>query len=346
VANLLPALVGGEAPHWLPRRASECRRHVVLVIDGIGWHQLDERRASAPTLAAMSGGPITTVAPSTTATGLTSIATGTPPGEHGVVGYRMWERGDVVNCLRWTVAGKDVRQRLDPTRVQPVTPFVGTKPVVVTKGEFAKTGFTAAHLRGGVHRGWRTTSGIAVEVGAAIAAGEPLVYAYYDGLDKIAHEYGLGAHYEAELAFVDRLVADVRAVLPDDVALVVTADHGQVHVGDNVRKLDPSLVAMCHGQSGEGRFRWLHTRRVSDVHAQAAEQFGDVAWVVTAEQVCDEGWFGPVVTTAARARLGDVALVASAPVSFDDPADTGELKLVGRHGSLTAAEMHVPLLVS
>ena len=28
-----------------------------------------------------------------------------------------------------------------------------------------------------------------------------------------------------------------------------------------------------------------------------------------------------------------------------DPADTGELRLVGRHGSLTAAEMLVPLAV-
>jgi hypothetical protein len=43
-------------------------------------------------------------------------------------------------------------------------------------------------------------------------------------------------------------------------------------------------------------------------------------------------------------RLGDVALVPFEPTAFMDPADTGELRLVARHGSLTAAEMTVPLL--
>jgi hypothetical protein len=43
-------------------------------------------------------------------------------------------------------------------------------------------------------------------------------------------------------------------------------------------------------------------------------------------------------------RLGDVALVPYAPIAFLDPADTGETGLVARHGSLTPAEMLVPLL--
>jgi hypothetical protein len=71
-----------------------------------------------------------------------------------------------------------------------------------------------------------------------------------------------------------------------------------------------------------------------------------VAWVRTRDEVVDEGWFGPEVSPAARARLGDVALVAREPVSFDDPEDTGLFHLIGRHGSLTSAEMAVPLLAA
>ena len=52
-----------------------------------------------------------------------------------------------------------------------------------------------------------------------------------------------------------------------------------------------------------------------------------------------------LVTDATRQRLGDVALVAREPVSYVDAADTGPFELIGRHGSLTAAEMYVPLLV-
>ena len=80
------------------------------------------------------------------------------------------------------------------------------------------------------------------------------------------------------------------------------------------------------------------------VATQAA--YGDVAWIVSREQVLDEGWFGPAVSAPVAARLGDVALAAHAPVSFHDPADTGPFPLVCRHGSLTSAEVLVPLLAA
>jgi hypothetical protein len=66
---------------------------------------------------------------------------------------------------------------------------------------------------------------------------------------------------------------------------------------------------------------------------------------VSRDQTVDEGWWGERVTDASRHRLGDVALVAHAPISFHDAADSGPFQLIGRHGSLTAAEMYVPLLV-
>jgi hypothetical protein len=39
-----------------------------------------------------------------------------------------------------------------------------------------------------------------------------------------------------------------------------------------------------------------------------------------------------------------VCLVAKGTLAFHDPADTGPFHLVGRHGSLTSAEMYVPLI--
>jgi hypothetical protein len=65
---------------------------------------------------------------------------------------------------------------------------------------------------------------------------------------------------------------------------------------------------------------------------------------VTRDQVVADGWLGPVVTEAALARLGDVAVVARGDIAFHDPLDTGPYELVGRHGSMTPAEMLVPLL--
>jgi hypothetical protein len=326
---------------------------VLLVVDGLGWVQLQARRDLAPVMARLDGGPITSVAPTTTAAAMTSITTGLPPGEHGVVGYRVRvaapERAGgegVLNVLRWRIGGEDARTIVEPAWLQPHPAFRGRPVPAVTRAEFARTGFSAAHLAGARLVGWRMPSTLVVEVGRLLAGGDRFVFAYYDGVDKVAHEYGLGAHYEAEVAAVDRLVGDLIAVLPDDAALVVTSDHGQVAVGDAVVTLDAELVAATTLLSGEARFRWLHTDDPGGVAARARDLYGEVAWVATRKELIDAGWFGPTVTPEAEARLGDVALVPFEPIGFLDPADTGETRLVARHGSLTAAEVLVPLLVA
>lgn len=352
VRGLIPAFLaprGAATPDWIPPVAATARQVVLFVVDGLGWDQLQERRHLAPNLAAMSGGPITTVAPTTTATALTSITTGLTPGEHGLIGYRIDVGGDVLNVLRWYADRQgDGRRLYEPARMQPFAPFMGEDVPVVSKAELEQSAFSAAHLRGSRPCGWRAASSLPVTVAELLRAGERFVYAYYDGVDKIAHERGFGAYYDAELVAADRLVGEVIAALPPGAAVVVTADHGQVQVGANTLPPATELARFVHHSSGEGRFRWLHARpgAAADLAAAALELHGDVAWIVTREQTLDEAWFGPVVSPPVQARLGDVALVAHADVSFDDPADSGPFPLVCRHGSMTPAEVYVPLVAA
>jgi len=341
-----------EPPGWLPAPAHEPRQIVLLVLDGLGWEYLQASDA-APTLRGAAGGPITSVAPTTTATALTSLTTGTPPAAHGVVGYRVRVDTDgagpgaeVMNVLRWRTARGDARRTVPPARFQPVAPFGGRAVTAVTRAEFAATGFTAAHLSGAHLAGWSVPSALVVRVRQLLEAGHTFLYVYYDGLDKVAHEHGLGEFYRAELGAVERLVGDLLASMPPGAVLVVTSDHGQVEVGGAVRLLDPALFDALELLSGEGRFRWLHVRpgALDDVVAGARRAHGDEAWVCTRQEAEADGWFGGPLSAAVAGRLGDVAVVAHAPVAFLDPADTGETRLMGRHGSLTSAEMLVPLL--
>jgi hypothetical protein len=76
----------------------------------------------------------------------------------------------------------------------------------------------------------------------------------------------------------------------------------------------------------------------------ARERHGHHAWVLTRAEVIDAGWFGGPPKEAAAARLGDVVLAAREDVAFLDPADLGEARMRCRHGSVTPAEMYVPLL--
>ena len=349
VTNVVPALLElAETPRWLPAPA-RAEQVVLLVLDGLGWEQLQERRHLAPVLCSMAGGPITTISPSTTSTALTSITTGLPPGEHGIVGYRMWVESEVLNVLRWSTPRGDSRQVHLPDVLQPHEPFGGQRPPVVTRMEFVRTGFTQAHLAGTRFHGYRVASTLVTHVRDLVGAGEPFVYAYYEGVDKVAHEYGLGRFYDAELAAVDRLVAELLGSLPPHCSLVVTADHGQVETGSNIVEPHVDVLAHTAAQSGEARFRWLHARpgRARALLEAAQEHHGGAqAWVASREQVLAEGWLGPKVSEAAAARLGDVALVAKGTLAFHDPADSGPFALIGRHGSLTPAEMWVPLLAA
>ena len=340
----------GRRPNWFPQPLQDAERIVLLVIDGLGYEQLQRHAHIAPNLMSLVGGPITTIAPSTTASALTSLVTGASPAEHGIVGYRMDMGDSIMNSLRWWSETRDLRKVHPPATVQPIPPFVGMTIPVVSRAELEGSAFTEAHLRGSRPCGWRAASSIVAQCANLISSGEKFVYAYYDGVDKIAHERGFGAYYDSEIAATDWLVGSLLNTLPSGTTLAITADHGQVQVGDNVVHLSDDIKASLHHQSGEGRFRWLHAKRgqESDLLQIATDSYSDIAWVASRDQVIEEAWLGPArggrIADQVKRRLGDVALVPFTATTFDDPLDSGPFSLVCRHGSLTADEMFVPFL--
>ena len=120
VCNVVPSLLGGfnEPPAWFPAAAFSARQVVLLVLDGLGWQQMVERRSITPALHALTGGSISTVVPTTTATAMTSITTGLSPGQHGVIGYRMAIEHEVLNVLRWSTPRGDARKTIRPSEIQ------------------------------------------------------------------------------------------------------------------------------------------------------------------------------------------------------------------------------------
>src|SRR5699024_5003593 len=94
---------------------------ILLMVDGLGLEQLEQFSAHAPffrrTMQQQTADQteMSTIYPSTTAAALSSLGTGLPPGEHGIVGYDVYDpqRQKVINQL----GGWD--ERTDPPRWQP-----------------------------------------------------------------------------------------------------------------------------------------------------------------------------------------------------------------------------------
>ncbi len=347
VCGIIPGLLGGaDLPDWMPPVVADASAVVVLVLDGLGWRQLEQRANVAPVLNSLAGGPISTVAPSTTATALSSIATGLTPAEHGILGYRMLMRGAVTNMLRWATDEGVRRHDVSPREFQPARAFCGQRVPYVTSQELIGSSFSDAHLFGGVAHGYRALSSLPVVVSELVRSGATFVHAYYAGVDKIAHERGFGEFYDAELACADRMVDDVLNRLPRDAVVLVTADHGQVEVGDRLLYPSDNLLRLIELQSGEGRMRWMHARpgAEAELFEAACEEFGGVAWVRRRSEAIAEGWFGPHFPAPMNGRLGDVVIAPFAPVSLFEEADSGPFNLICRHGSLTEDEVLVPLI--
>lgn len=356
LVDVLPSAVsalgvdGWDNPLGLPPAPA----YVVFLIDGLGWNLLRDHPEEAPYLNSLTAAcePITCGVPSTTATSLTSFGTGLPPGAHGVVGFtsRIPGTDRLLDALKWD-------SRVDPREWQPHdTVFArarkdGVTVTTVSKRSFEGSGLTEVSQRGAAFVG-ADTIGERIS-GAVGAAAEPtsLTYVYEGELDATGHRRGSASWaWSHQLAMADSFAARLRESLPDECALVVTADHGMVDVAveDRLNVDDePELLDGVTVFGGEARFRHLYCEggAVDDVAARWRERLGAAAWVVTRDEAVGEGWFGSV-DSAVRPRLGDVIVASRSDVAVVSTSRfPHEAQLVGLHGSLTADEMLVPLLL-
>ena len=337
------------------------RRIVVLLVDGLGWHQLPAAGQCAPALAALTTGGharrLTTGFPSTTPTSLVSLGTGTPPGPHGVLGFHTLIPGTdrVLTHTHW-VDDPDPRswQPL-PTRLERAA-AAGVMVTAVSRPEFAGSGLTVAANRGGAFVGASGVDELATELLTALAAadGPTLVSGYHPDLDRAGHVHGVESPpWRAAAAELDRLLQRLVDGLPEDAALLVTADHGQLNVpaGPTFRfdlDTDPRLRAGVRVVAGEPRARYLHTEpgATADVVAAWRSVLGPAAVVAERAELVEAGWFGPVPPRH-LARIGDVVVTCQERfVVLASETEPGATNLVGFHGGATEVELAIPLMLA
>jgi Type I phosphodiesterase / nucleotide pyrophosphatase len=367
LAEVLPALLGalGLPGPAVPDRLvlEPVRAAALLLVDGLGTELLRRHAADAPFLASLSdAGPLTVGFPSSTSISLTSLGTGLPPGAHGMLGITFRAGPDrLLDSLKWTTHGEqqpvDLRELFPPERVQPQPTALeraaaaGVGVTVVSARRFRGSGLTRAALRGGRFRGVFALGDLAAEMIDALAGPRRrLCYGYHADLDGLGHVHGPGSlPWRLQLAQIDRLAALVAERLPPDAVLVVIGDHGMVRV-DRLfdADTDDDLRAGVTLLGGDPRARHVYTRpgAAADVLATWRTVLGDDAWVVSGEQAVAEGWFGPLAAHAAD-RIGEVVVAMRGTAAVVRSGAEPDLsKLPGQHGSLSAEEQLVPLLVA
>lgn len=354
LSNVLPSVVARMEGATPVLDLPPADKYVIMLVDGLGWHQLAHYSDHAETMAGLQSRAqrLTCSVPSTTSTSLTSLGCGATPGEHGVMGYSFFEPtvGRVINSLSWEGGPEDIDGFAQTPTVFQRLASQHCASAAVTLGRFAGSALTRVAFGGTelfpVHQ-----EGDLAEVTGLIAEaldGADVVYLYERMLDADGHAHGAGSWQWLErLAIIDDYVTHLIDTLPESVCLIVTGDHGMLNIPDDHRIIvedEPRLAGYRH-LGGEPRFRHVYGDDPRALAWAWESVLGERALVLRREEAIDAGWFGPSVSNITAARIGDVVVAMAdtwAAMSYTTP---GEFTLVGMHGSLTAAEMEVPLLI-
>jgi hypothetical protein len=343
-------------PLGLTEALQGARRVAVLLVDGLGADLIRAHTDLAPTLSALTSpaGDLAAPCPSTTPVSLTTLTTGVPPGSHGVLGFvtEVPGEGRTLNHTQWADDPDPADWMAQPTVFQRASAD-GIAVTAVGPWAYAGSGLTEAAYRGGNYTGSVGPGDLAALMRTALDAGpRALVYGYLAELDLTGHVRGVDSpSWRAQLRQVDALVAQLVDGLPDDAALLVTADHGMLDVPAHTRlDLDeePDLADGVRLLTGEPRARYVHAEpgAETDVLDRWRGVLGDRAWVVSRDEAIASGVFGPV-DDALTARIGDVVALARGSWALVTPRlEPGPSRLAAYHGSLTATELAIPLLLA
>jgi type I phosphodiesterase/nucleotide pyrophosphatase len=213
------------------------------------------------------------------------------------------------------------------------------------------SGLTVSAYRGADYRGVVSHGDLVAQLLSALTAdSRALTYGYLAELDLTGHVRGVDSgNWRAQLAVVDGIVEQLVDGLPDDAALLVTADHGMLDVPAD-RRIDldtePELDEGIRLLAGEPRARYLHAEPGAerDLLDSWREVLGERAWVASREEAIASGVFGPVAEGHA-ARIGDVVALARGNWAITaGEREFGPSRLAAYHGSLTTTELAIPLL--
>jgi predicted AlkP superfamily pyrophosphatase or phosphodiesterase len=340
---------------------------IAVLVDGLGTANLKFGAGHAPFLnrELSISTSIHAGFPSTTASSITSFATGLPVGQHGIVGYKVLDpsTNQAVNQLTgWS-------SKVDPLLWQPHETISeravaqGIPTFVIGPGDYEKSGFTALTMRGAKYLPARTIHDrVATAVEVVSSNQHSLVYFYVPELDQAAHTYGVDSHeWLLQLENLDGAMAQLTKSLNskrlEKVGLALTADHGVIDVArSNHIFLDELLLPELKLVAGDPRVNYLYLQDSTDnTVARAMESIeqqlsnsvlGRSVKLATKKQVIDAGWFGAGVSAVAAARMPDIFAVAVGKIALyhREFAPAKSLEMIGQHGSISGEEISIPLI--
>jgi len=355
--NIILLLVDGLSLFWFQRYLAEGYFPI--------WSKLVKQGVLAP---------LTAIAPSTTASALTTLWTGKSTFEHGITGYEMWlkEYGIVTNMIsQGPMAFRNDNGGLRRAGFQPeaflTVPTLGVHlvnhgihPHAFLHQSIARSGLTAMHMAQVETHGFTTQADLWISLGNIMKNcrhERKYIWVYWGDFDEVAHRFGphdrrVNADFDAfsmqfERLFVNELAnCDLKNTL-----FLLTADHGFITTPKcskyNLRSHPDLMKQFTIMPTGENRLAYFHIR---PNRMEAVKDYIHTAWknefiALSIEETLESGLLGQgVMHPQLEERIGDLVVIAKDNHYFwwSDK----ENHMQGRHGGMSADEMLIPLLAA
>ncbi len=354
---------------------------ILFLVDSLGWRFI-ERFQDAPFIKRLAGSgqmeKLTSQFPSTTAAHVTTIHTGQTVGEHGVYEWFYYEPllDRMITPLLFSFAGELQRDTLktlvDARKLYPTKTLYhslknsGVKSHVFGIRDYTPSTYSKVVMRGAKLHSFKTLSEALINLQLLLEkqTGPAYIQLYFDRIDSLCHEYGPTApQTEAEIEtfllimehYFTRIFSGGKRIL-----FLMTADHGASEVDPKTTvflNTDPLFAGverfLRSNRSGEllvpagsARDMFLHIQDdlLDEAQTFLASRLEGRADVVRVSGLIEQGYFGPVISPAFRARVGNLVIL---PRRYESVwwyvKDKFEQRYHGHHGGLTPQEMEIPL---
>lgn len=323
-------------------------RNIVLwLVDGMGTSTLNRLVGTGRRILEDKKQDITSVFPPTTTAATTSVTTGLPPVSTGWIGWSQYFSEEKKTIILYTDTNfYDENDVCDHPVAGTVIPVESIYSLIQKADPAVKTAEIFPAFR--VPENNTPEKLVSAVLGNLKEPGKHFVYAYWDKLDSLEHEFGPSS---PEALSMMELVAKGYEYLvsgvPEGTLVIVIADHGQTDVLPIPLRDYPDVwETFEHEPSVDSRAAAFFIRpdRKADFEARFRDHFRDKYLLVPTDEWITTGIFGPGKPHPRfRDFLGDYMAVAIDRFYFLLVPGVPPMK--GHHAGLLEEEMMVPLII-
>ena len=349
---------------------------LVILLDGVGYSLLKE-------YACKYGYPeprkITTIYPSTTAAVLTSLATTSKPGWHGMLDWNLYipEIDTLIESIPFRPIGSRGMDTLKDMGYNIRVLFKGRRMFVsLKKGGFNVKAYLRGHivntcyskylLMGAERVPYINVTDLSVKLRKHLGSNDntKVYYVYIEAVDAIAHKYGYYTEEQiTDLKYTlyiikNELIDKLSAETAKNILLILTSDHGLVTINpkeiiylDKVEGFKKYLRRDSRGVplvSGSPRNIYLHVKDeyLDNARRVLEEKLSDKAVIMDKAEFIKTGLLGRIRKKFLD-RIGDLVLLPDAKFGIWIHHVKGKtVDIYGFHGGLSNTEIETGLIIS